>query len=168
MTVDRNRTVLAILACACAFVVAPTSSPIAAEECATSSYGEGVTLDDSILAAEILARPDDWAGRTVRVEGEVAAVCQMAGCWMDIVAGEGDDLLRVKVEDGVIVFPTAAKGQRAVAQGEVEILEMSAEKWKSWKRHMAEEQGLEFDPADLGEGPYRLVQLRGTGAEICM
>jgi len=64
--------------------------------------------------------------------------------------------------------PISARGHHAVAQGSVEIKEMTAEQWEGWQRHLVEEQGGEFDPSTVGDGPYRLVQVRGTGAEICM
>lgn len=44
---------------------------------------------------------------------------------------------------------------------------MSRERWLAYQRHLAEEQGRDFDPATVGEGPYRLHQIADTGAEIC-
>ena len=114
---------------------------------------------------EILATPDAWVGRTVRIEGRVAEVCTKMGCWMDLVSAD-DARMQVKVDDGVIVFPLEAVGRRASAEGRVEILEMSREQYEAWLRHAAEETGKEFDPGEVGEGPYRVVRLRGVGAEI--
>ena len=45
------------------------------------------------------------------------------------------------MDDGVIVFPSEAVGHDAVAEGEVEILEMGKEKYEAWLRHVAEEEG---------------------------
>jgi hypothetical protein len=74
--------------------------------------------------------------------------------------------LRVKVDDGVIIFPPEAVGRRAVAEGKVEIVEMTKDEYTGWMKHVAEEEGKEFDPASLGEAPYRIVRLRGLAAEI--
>ena len=68
--------------------------------------------------------------------------------------------------DDVIIFPADATGRQAVAQGQVEVLDMTRERYEGWMQHLAEEQGETFDPSTIGEGPYRLVQIRGTGAEI--
>ncbi len=114
---------------------------------------------------DVLAEPDSWVGKTVQVEGQVSGVCMRLGCWIDITSPT-DATIRVKVEDGVIVFPPGAVGRRAVAEGTVEILEMERERYEAWLRHVAEEEGREFDPAEIGDGPYRIVQLRGSGAEI--
>ena len=76
--------------------------------------------------------------------------------------------IQIKVDDGVIVFPTDAKGRIAAAQGEVEAIEMTREKYVGWLAHAAEEKGEEFDAetADIGDGPYRIIRIKGTGARI--
>ena len=152
-----------------AVAIVHLGAPVArAEECTTTSYGDGISLEQSSAAADILASPDDWAGRSVRIEGTVEEVCQQKGCWIEIVAHDAEQSLRVKVDDGVIVFPASARGRHAVAQGTVEIKEMTAEQWEGWQRHLVEERGGEFDPSAVADGPYRLVQISGTGAEICL
>lgn len=132
---------------------------------ATEIYGTGVELETQTTIADILAEPEAWAGKTVRVEGKVVGVCAKKGCWLELESLDGDRL-RIKVEDDVIVFPQEAKGRWAVAQGTVSVNEMSREGWVAWKRHLAEEMGKAFDEASLGDGPYRLIQVQGSGAEI--
>ena len=51
------------------------------------------------------------------MEGTVAAVCQKRGCWMD-VAGAGATI-RIKVQDGQVVFPRSAQGKKVIAEGVV-------------------------------------------------
>lgn len=128
-------------------------------------YGAGVDQPTATSIREILKDPAGWAGKTVKVEGKVSGVCAMEGCWMEIESPEGDRL-RIKVDDGVIVFPSEAAGRHAVAQGTVEVHELTRERYVGWRRHLAEEKGTTFDEASVGEGPYRIVQIRGTGAEI--
>lgn len=131
-----------------------------------TTLGAGVTLTQSTSVAKILADPDAWAGKRVRIEGKVLDVCSMAGCWMEIEEAESRARLRVKVDDGVIVFPASAKGQPAAAEGTVELIPMDKEQYTRWLAHLAEELGKPFDPSSVGEGPYRIVQLRGTGARV--
>lgn len=128
-------------------------------------YGDGPGEETAVAIAEILADPLAWQGKVVRVEGAVAGVCLKAGCWMELV-DEQDSRLRIKVEDGVIVFPEDAIGQKATARGEVTVKDMTREHWVAWQRHLAEELGKEFDADAVGEGPFRLVQIAGTGAAI--
>jgi hypothetical protein len=130
------------------------------------TFGEGLTsgLEPTPIEA-IVNDPDSWAGKHVRIAGEVSGVCAHRGCWIDLTSPD-DATLRVKVEDGVIVFPQEAIGRSAEAEGEVETLEMDREEYEAWLRHVAVELGREFDPEEVGDGPYRIVRLRGLGAEI--
>jgi hypothetical protein len=130
--------------------------------------GEPLTADAQAVAiAAVVERPDDWVGKRVRIEGTVDGVCAMKGCWMELVA-QDRSVLRVKVDDGVLVFPATATGRPAVAEGTVEIVEMERDAYVAWRRHEAEELEQPFDPVEVGEGPYRIVQLRGLGAEISL
>jgi hypothetical protein len=130
------------------------------------TYGAGVALAEPTPLAAVLADPEAWAGKRVRIEGRVAEVCPKAGCWMELVEEAGGHRLRVKVDDGVIVFPADAVGRLAAAEGVVEVLPMSRESYRAWLAHLAEEQGRPFDEAEVGAGPFRLVQVRGAGAEV--
>jgi hypothetical protein len=139
------------------------SAPVSAE---TLKLGEPMESERQVTPiVEILDAPDAWVGKTVRIEGRVAEVCTKMGCWMDLVSPE-DARMQVKVDDGVIVFPLEAVGRHASAEGKVEILDMSRDQYEAWLRHAAEETGKEFDPTRVGDGPYRIVRLRGLGAEI--
>lgn len=134
--------------------------------CGAGTYGGGVTVPEATSIAKILADPDAYVGKTVRIEGKVLDVCPMKGCWMEL-SQEGDSSsLRVKVDDGVIVFPVTAKGKLAVAEGVLEAIPMTRESYVGWMEHLAEERGKTFDASSVGEGPFRILQLKGTGARI--
>lgn len=130
------------------------------------SYGAGVNLTETTSVAKIMADPDAYVGKTVRIEGKVLDVCPMKGCWMELAEGDGSSSLRVKVDDDVIVFPVTAKGKLAVAEGTVEAIPMTRESYVAWLEHLAEERGQKLDPATVGDGPFRVIQIRGTGAKI--
>ncbi len=145
-----------------------TATPALAATCEKTSYGAGVTLTETTAIAAILDQPASFTGKQVRVEGEVHEVCEMAGCWMEIQAGDGGRMLKVKVKDGDIVFPVAARGKQAVAQGKVEDLEMSRAKYVQHLKHLAKERGEKLDEATVqGDGPFHVYQIAGSGAEIC-
>lgn len=139
-------------------------APAAYAEAAPQTFGAPLTLKETISIARLLADPKAYEGKVVRVEGSVSDVCPKAGCWMDLTTAEGT--VKIKVDDGVIVFPVDAKGRAAVAEGKVEVKELSREAYTRWVEHLAEEKGQPFDPKSVGEGPYRLVQVKATGAEI--
>ena len=142
---------------------------VAAGVRAGESFGSGVKLAEPTPISKILADPDAYVGRTVRIEGKVLDVCPMKGCWMELAGEDGEEALKVKVDDGVIVFPVTSKGKLAVAEGRVEAIPMTKEQYVGWLEHLAEERGETFNAADvaaLGDGPFRILQLRGTGARI--
>lgn len=89
-----------------------------------TTFGTGVTLETATPIADVIAKPADYAGKTIRVEGVVTGVCQHMGCWMTLApagaTGEKPAALRLKVDDGVIVFPVSTRGKTAVAQGVIE------------------------------------------------
>jgi hypothetical protein len=151
---------------AAAFAVA-LALPAAAAGDGCTTYGTGVTLDAATPVAALVGAPEEWAGKTVRVEGEVREVCPQAGCWLSIVADAASPPLRVKVKDGEIVLPLSARGRRAAAEGAVVVDDMSREEYGRWLEHLAAERGETYDPATLGEGPYRRLEVRATGVEIC-
>jgi hypothetical protein len=140
---------------------ASTCSPSPAFE--GDPYGEPLTLTEVTDVSTILAAPDEWIGRRVLIEGEVREVCEMMGCWMDIQAS--DQLITVKVADGVIVFPLSARGRTAWVEGTVEALELTAEQALAEARHRAEEQGRPFDETATYP-PTTIYRIQGIGAVI--
>jgi hypothetical protein len=135
------------------------AEPVAEE---LTSYGEGVTLEKSTSIADILGSPETYEGQQVMIEGEVKDVCAKMGCWIE-VAGKSSSI-QVKVEDGVIVFPDTMKGQFVKAEGTVERLTLTKEEYVARLEHEAEEKGVEFDESSIGDPPYEIIRLKGTGA----
>jgi hypothetical protein len=84
-----------------------------------TKLGAGVSLTEATPIKALVDRPADFVGKTVRVDGVATAVCESMGCWMAVAADDAKDAktVRLKVEDGVIVFPVSAKGKRVSAEG---------------------------------------------------
>ncbi|HVL68541.1 MAG TPA: DUF4920 domain-containing protein [Vicinamibacterales bacterium] len=99
-----------------AAAVALAMVAVQAEE---TKLGAGVSLKETTPIKAIVEKPADYVGKTVRIDGVATAVCEDMGCWM-AVAPEDDPTgptVRLKVEDGVIVFPATAKGKKVAAEG---------------------------------------------------
>lgn len=140
---------------------------VAAAPAATSDekLGAGVQIDQATPIADIVASPDKFVGMTLRVDGVATAVCSHMGCWMAVAASDAADapVVRVKVDDGVIVFPVTAKGKRVSAQGVIEkIAATDAESLEA-----ASEQAKKATPADKASADMAAkYQLKATGAVI--
>lgn len=62
--------------------------------------------------------PGDYVGQTILVEASVVAVCQNAGCWMQVEDGGRTALVRWYTEcGGKYAFPKDLAGKRVVIQG---------------------------------------------------
>ena len=125
---------------------------------AADTYGAAPTVRDATPIAQLLAKPADFQGKTVRVEGIVTGVCTMMGCWMALApadAPKGPAIL-IKVDDGVIVFPASARGKRATAQGVVERVGATGEGQEAAREHA--EQAKTDSPATW--------QIKATGAIV--
>ena len=86
---------------------------------AETKFGAGVTLAKATPISDLYASPEKFVGKTLRVDGVVAAVCTAEGCWMAIGAtGNPDQAVRFQADhDGKIVFPISLKGKKASAEG---------------------------------------------------
>ena len=129
------------------------------------AYGEPLSGKDTTKISVLLAEPDGYVGKTVRVQGVITGVCEKRGCWISLASDEEFQELRIKVDDGVIVFPVEAMGKKAVAEGVFTKIEMSMDQTLAYKKHHAEEHGEEFDPAGVTE-PLTYYQIKATGAVV--
>lgn len=129
-------------------------------------YGRGVAAGDVVAVSELVSNPAPYVGKTVRVEGLVTDVCPKRGCWMNLAGDRELQTIRIKVDDGVIVFPMDAKGKHATAEGVFTKMEITPEQAVEQAKHLAEEKGETFDPAKAKDLPTVIYQIQGTGAVI--
>lgn len=125
-------------------------------------FGAPLVLNETTPISAILADPESYVGKTLRVKGLVVDVCAKRGCWISLAGDKPFETLHVKVDDGVIVFPLTARGKTAVVEGV----------WEKIVR--ANEFGFTRTKPDLDKAldPQKmsktetLYQLRGLGAVI--
>lgn len=128
-------------------------------------YGKALTIKSPTTIEDILANPGKFNGQSVLVEGTIVDVCQKKGCWIKIAGWNESDVIQIKVEDDVIVFPAEAKGKRVRAEGKVFAKEYSVKELIAKAKHEAEEQKKEFDPSSI-KAPKVEVRIDGEGAVI--
>lgn len=131
-------------------------------------YGEGVTLKKSTEISSILENPKDFVGKKVLVKGTIVGVCAHKGCWIEVAAEKEFEKIKVKVNDGEIVFPLTAKGKSVLAEGIVEAIQMPIEKTADQEMHNMEHKEGETRSGCAGETKEAKViyQIKGTGAVI--
>ena len=132
-------------------------APLAAGE---TKLGTGVNLKETTAITALVEQPSAYVGKTVRVDGVATAVCTHMGCWMAVAAaGPGGEAqgptVRLKVDDGVIVFPVTAKGRRVSAEGVFEAVGTSTEAKEAAGEHARQDAKAS-----------QTYQLKATGAII--
>jgi hypothetical protein len=137
--------------------VAAVSMGMAAEE----KFGTGVTLDTATPIADVVRNPEAFVGKTIRIDGTATAVCAHMGCWMAVSETDKADsaTVRLKVEDGVIVFPVSAKGKAVSAQGTFERIKADDAEGKEAASEHAKHQAK----PETATAKY---QLKATGAVV--
>jgi hypothetical protein len=125
-------------------------------------YGAEITLEAKTSISDILADAESFVGKKVLVEGTVVGVCAKRGCWMDISGDKDFEKIKIKVNDGEIVFPMEAKGKKALVEGEVYSI-------------VTEGEGCGGDCAEEGEKEHKcehekttkkVYMIKGLGAVI--
>ncbi len=131
----------------------------------TQDLGKPLTLKEPMNVGSVVSTPEPLVGKVVQVKGKVTEVCEMAGCWMALVDPETSQMLRVKVNDGEIVFPKEAIGKLAIAEGTLKKLVLTKEQTIARLKHEADEQGRKFDASKVTSG-MTIFQISGTGARL--
>jgi hypothetical protein len=144
-----------------------TASLLAASLLAAAELklGKPLTVKQPVSIADVYAQPEKFLGKTVAVKGKITEVCQMMGCWMNLVDSASGKSIRIKVNDGEIEFPKNGAGRLAIAEGSLTKIELSKERALAEAKHEAEEMNRKFDPKSI-TAPVTRYQIRGTGAVI--
>jgi hypothetical protein len=154
------RTLSAIVTC---LLVIAFACGAAAED--GKVYGKGVSGEETIVVSELLAHPDKYVGETLRVQGTVVGTCAHRGCWINIASDKEGETVRVKVKDGVIVFPPEIVGETVIAEGVWTANELTLEQTKKVCEANAKKAGESFDPEAVTTC-MTTYQLTGSGAVV--
>lgn len=127
----------------------------------------GTEVNESLLVniSTLLAEPEKYMDKKVTVSGMIVGVCAKRGCWVDLASDAKFEKLRIKVRDGDMVFPMAAKGRDALAMGTLKSIELDLEQTKKYKSHLAKRNGETFDPTTVTQA-MKLYQLTPDGVKI--
>lgn len=95
----------------------PAAAPAAAATGTPSKFGTPIGPGPVVALTDILRDTGKYAKTAVKTEGKVTAVCQQAGCWMEISDGTGDAHIRMSGHSFLV--PKTASGRRARVEGTV-------------------------------------------------
>lgn len=133
-----------------------------------NKYGQELSIENQTEISQILETPEEYEGQKVQVKGQVTGVCKKMGCWIEL-KDDQNNKMKVKVNDGEIVFPKEAIGKDAVVEGVVYAVEMKSDD-SSEKNCAKMNNDVESMTKEKGccskEKVTKVYQIKGTGAVI--
>ena len=124
--------------------------------------GAPIGTAKKVSLAKVLASPEKYSGKLVRVEGVVVRSCKMEGCWAEL-APEKDTskTVRVKMKDHAFFIPLQSAGSFARVEGVFTVKTIG----KAEADHMIAEDGAKFDKRNE-DGSVTEVSFEATGIEL--
>jgi hypothetical protein len=141
---------------------APPREPKPHTQAGTMRFGAPLGDSPETQLAEVLAAPDAYHQKTVRLSGHVSRACSRKGCWMELAvdASPAAPRCRVTFQDYAFFVPTDAAGSRAKLEGVVQVTEVKAEAVDHY-----ESEGATFTNKDA-DGSAKEVRLVASGVEL--
>lgn len=112
-------------------------------------FGQPIKVKDAVQISEILAKPQKYLNKEIKVQGIVTNVCPMRGCWMKVQSDKKRQSLFIKVKDGEMVFPMSARGRHSVLQGKLVKRMMPIKEVIEVEREKAKKANKPFDPKSI-------------------
>ena len=109
--------------------------------------GAPFTLTEQITLDEVVAHPEKYQGKTVKVAGKITAVCRKKGCWMAVVGIAKTARARVTFKDYGFFAPFDSAGKIATIEGVVKARTLS----EAERAHLAEDAGTKIDAIPKAE-----------------
>ena len=131
-------------------------------------YGNDFSYDSIDTISSLTDNVDEFLNKEIVTEGQIVDVCPMKGCWIEIKDFDTNQVIRVKVQDDVIIFPQDSKEKKVVVNGIFSKIEFTENQAIQWKIHLAEEKGIKLNKEDIFLEPSDLIEYRikGLGAKI--
>lgn len=136
---------------------ASTADASAAAPEGYEAFGDAITADAAVPVETVVAEPAAYVGQTVKLEGAVAEVCQMKGCWFTLRAPEGRNIrLMVPRDDAgdyVYTMPTDISGRTAIVEGVLQQETLD----EATQRHLAEDAGEPLEGEVAAQTELQLI-----------
>ncbi|PIQ28301.1 DUF4920 domain-containing protein [bacterium (Candidatus Blackallbacteria) CG17_big_fil_post_rev_8_21_14_2_50_48_46] len=127
--------------------------------------GKRPALKEVIKISTLLDHPENYLGKTIKIEGIAMDVCPTRGCWMKIKSDRKKESLLIKVDDGEMVFPMSARGKNMVIEGKLIKKMMPLKEVLELEEARAKKAGKPFDPSQF-KGPRPMYMFHPTGVVV--
>ncbi|HXG83066.1 MAG TPA: DUF4920 domain-containing protein [Pyrinomonadaceae bacterium] len=123
--------------------------------------GAEIGAAKKLSLADVLKKPEKFAGETVAIEGVIVRSCKKQGCWMEIAPAKEAKSVRVTFKDHAFFIPLDSAGMRAQAEGVFKVRTLS----KAEVDHLVNDDGAKFDNIDE-DGTVTEISFEATGVEL--
>lgn len=121
-----------------------TAEPAPIVAAGPQHFGEAFALTETVPLSTVIGKPDDYAGKAVRVSATISKVCKKRGCWFVLQGAPTDtQTVRVTMKDYGFFVPTDSDGKMAVVEGTFKSAPLS----EAARKHLAEDGGE--DPSKI-------------------
>ena len=120
-------------------------------------FGQKTTIEGAVKADELATILADKSTAEVKVQGKVAEVCKMEGCWLKMETAKGP--MMIKMKDHSFMVPLAMNGKTIVAQGIATFKETPVE----MLRHYAEDAGKTKAEIAAIKEPKKEISMEASG-----
>jgi hypothetical protein len=124
----------------------------------------GEALAKGVKKAKVekaLAKPAEFADKTVEVSGVIVRSCKKEGCWMEMADKEGGKSVRVTFGDHAFFIPLNSAGMKVRAQGSFKTKVLP----KEHVAHLINDDGAKFDNRNP-DGTVTEVSFDATGVVL--
>ena len=129
------------------------------------AVGNKLAAAQTVKVADVLARPEEFAGKTIRLEGNVSAMCTHRRAWFALQSEDKSGAFVRIIGAPTFLVPEGSIGKKARTEGVVELVEVPAET----QEHFAKEHQLDNEAGKAAAppaGPTKTAVLKATGAEF--
>lgn len=122
-------------------------------------YGADLNKDLAVVSiADLIAKPDEYIDKTVKVSGKITDVCQGMGCWM--ILSDGTNSVKIMTMHKFFM-PKDAEGN-VMADGVFKTIEETEEHAREM---LKESRNPNMKPEDI-KGPQKVYIVQATGVKI--
>lgn len=141
-----------------------TSSKNITSSDSKNTFGEDFKIKNVMTHDQVIAKLKEGKAFEAQVEGKVESVCQVKGCWMNIVSDkkEKSDKVFVKFHEYGFFMPLDLAGKKIVMNGKAFVEETSVDEL----RHYAEDAGKTKEEIEKITEPKISYKFMATGVKV--
>ena len=143
----------------CLFVFSCSNVPKSVMTAEGEQFGDPITKKGVITFEDMVKKVEKEGGFEGKVVGNIESVCQVKGCWMNVVSEKIENEMFVKFKDYGFFMPLDCTGRKVIMEGKAYKETTSVEEL----RHYAEDEGLSKEEIEKITEPEEELKFMANG-----